>query len=442
MRAAVEEWWNDLKRGHFIDSRTRVLTITLQLKANNVGISYRINLMFELTALGAILPSYDVETRVLDGDKWDTMRTFASIALGIVAFYSIIEGIEIVTGGLADYLVDVWNVMDWANYLIYYLFYAKLQQVVEYEGSRDCTSYLCAQVGYYDEWELMGAFRDAKTLLSLCVCIQLFKILKFAAVLVPKMGLATSVLRKCALDLLFFGIVFIISMLSFSTMLYVQLGPVMDDYYDQLASFISLFRALFGDFDIELIMVNSSGYLNALLMLGYLFVAIFIMLSMFLAILAEAQVAVREDEDELKKDNAYDEFGVLGAVGGGAWTATSAAFGWLRRSSCCRRAGEAGEEEAAAAASIPKRTATREQKAKPEAEPEAGTAELLAAVRSLQEQVELLRAQVPKTLDSAVMFMFMSMSCNGMQRYMLTACNGKQRHVTVCNGRCPRRSTR
>ena len=37
-------------------------------------------------------------------------------------------------------------------------------------------------------------------------------------------------------------------------------------------------------------MDNSSGYLNALLMLGYLFVAVFIMLSMFLAILAEAQV--------------------------------------------------------------------------------------------------------------------------------------------------------
>ena len=49
-------------------------------------------------------------------------------------------------------------------------------------------------------------------------------------------------------------------------------------------------------------MDNSSGYLNTLLFLGYLFVAIFIMLSMFLAILAEAQVAVREDEAAKKKE--------------------------------------------------------------------------------------------------------------------------------------------
>ena len=62
----------------------------------------------------------------------------------------------------------------------------------------------------------------------------------------------------------------------------------MEGYRDQIPAFISLFRALFGDFDIDEIMDNSSGYLNALFFLTYLFVAIFIMLSMFLAILAEA----------------------------------------------------------------------------------------------------------------------------------------------------------
>ena len=65
VRATVEEWWNDLKRGHFLDANTRLMTTTLQLKSNNMGIRYRITLMFELTSLGAILPSFDVETRLL-----------------------------------------------------------------------------------------------------------------------------------------------------------------------------------------------------------------------------------------------------------------------------------------------------------------------------------------------------------------------------------------
>jgi len=58
-------------------------------------------------------------------------------------------------------------------------------------------------------------------------------------------------------------------------------------------------------------MNNSSGYLNTLLFLIYLFVAIFILLSMFLAILAEAQVAVRAEEAEQREDPAFREFGVL-----------------------------------------------------------------------------------------------------------------------------------
>ena len=49
-----------------------------------------------------------------------------------------------------------------------------------------------------------------------------------------------------------------------------QLGPVMAEFYDQLPSALALFRALFGDFNIDAIMDNSSGYLNALLFLGYL----------------------------------------------------------------------------------------------------------------------------------------------------------------------------
>ena len=47
-------------------------------------------------------------------------------------------------------------------------------------------------------------------------------------------------------DLVFFGVVFFITMFAFSVMFYVQLGPLMEGYNDQIASFVSLARALFG----------------------------------------------------------------------------------------------------------------------------------------------------------------------------------------------------
>jgi hypothetical protein len=42
----------------------------------------------------------------------------------------------------------------------------------------------------------MSTARTGKTLLSICVCVQLLKIIKFMSALVPKMDLAPSVLAK------------------------------------------------------------------------------------------------------------------------------------------------------------------------------------------------------------------------------------------------------
>ena len=54
---------------------------------------------------------------------------------------------------------------------------------------------------------------------------------------------------------------------------------------------------MFGDFDVDEIEENSPDHTNAILFLVYLFVAVFILLSMFLAILADAQSTVTTNED-------------------------------------------------------------------------------------------------------------------------------------------------
>ncbi len=40
-------------------------------------------------------------------------------------------------------------------------------------------------------------------------------------------------------------------------MLYVQLGPVVNDFYEQIPSAVALCRALFQDFDIDEVLRNS-----------------------------------------------------------------------------------------------------------------------------------------------------------------------------------------
>jgi len=58
---------------------------------------------------------------------------------------------------------------------------------------------------------------------------------------------------------------------------------------------------LFGDFSIDEILDNDTGYLNSVLFLMYMFVVVFIMLSMFFAILGENQSNLRDEQHEARK---------------------------------------------------------------------------------------------------------------------------------------------
>ena len=314
VRAAVEEFFNDLKRAHFIDKQTRALSITMPLRSNYMAVRSRVTLLLETTATGTVIPSYDMETSVESSEKMLQTTFWLTIGLVMNSFFCGLEALEMLREGVGHYFTDPWNVMDWANFSLFFLTYFSLHRCAELGSAAqgECPSEVCVRVGYRDDWELMDTMRTSKLFLSLCVCIQLLKIIKFMRVLIPKTALATAVLYHGAVDLFFFGLVFAITLFSFSMMFYVQLGPVMEDFADQTNSFFSLARALFGDFDVDDILDNSSGYLNLGLFLFYLFVAIFIMLSMFLAILGESQSYVRGEMDKRRRRGEMPpEYGIF-----------------------------------------------------------------------------------------------------------------------------------
>merc|ERR1719231_1879702 len=118
--------------------------------------------------------------------------------------------------------------------------------------------------------------------------------MKYTNQFVPKMGLLADVLMHAASDLLFFCVTFGISLVAFADCFYVMLGSNMGSYYSFKRAVISLVRALFGDFDVDEIDDNSPSATNSYIFLVYLFVAVFILLSMFFAILGDAQGVVIE----------------------------------------------------------------------------------------------------------------------------------------------------
>ena len=67
------------------------------------------------------------------------------------------------------------NVMDWTNAI--YLFVLKACLTCDALVNPDCTSYMCRDAGYFDDYKLTGEYRTMKLFYSMCVCIQLLKIL-------------------------------------------------------------------------------------------------------------------------------------------------------------------------------------------------------------------------------------------------------------------------
>jgi hypothetical protein len=322
VRAAIVEFWNDLKRAHYLDAATRLLALSIPMVSNNVGSQARVRIFFELTSSGTVLPSYDSQTRLMSPDSLDNLELYLWIGFGFCAFFCFLEVLEIL--GLEDgsfdlddilnYVKDIWNITDWACYSIYFYAWAIGREYLAIARGGGCTSAICSGVGYEDDYLAFAAVRDLKLYLSLSICLQLLKVMKILAIMVPKMGLAPAVLKKALPDLVAFAGVFMISVLAFSSIFHLVLGSVMVEYNTKFASFISLSRALFGDFDINEVLENSPSYVNTVIYLAYLFVAVFILLSMFLAILGESQANLRDDQRDAQKaagGEVPSDYGVL-----------------------------------------------------------------------------------------------------------------------------------
>ena len=74
-------------------------------------------------------------------------------------------------------------------------------------------------------------------------------------------------------------------------------AALMAGYHSTHGAYLTLVRGLFGDFDMEDLASKTGGDYAVVVMLIYLFIAVFILLSMFLTILGEGQAKFREAQE-------------------------------------------------------------------------------------------------------------------------------------------------
>jgi len=294
---------NDLKEGHWIDFQTRLVDITIQLESANAGLEATVELVFEFPSAGGVVPSFMINTRRIEADS--SMSSGLDFVTAYVVIFIIVEVLHFLHLRF-KYFRRVWTYVDWANYIIFFISASLLSEGFIHKDPVASTT-ISETVGFVNRWETIKYFVEAKQLLAINATLQVLKIMKFCNVLVPRMSMLADVLMVAAMDLLFFGVTFGISLVAFADCFYVNLGSNIDTYYSFMRSIISLLRSLFGDFDIEEIDDNSPSTTNSYIFLAYLFFAVFIMLSMIFAILGEAQGQVIARQKLLKLEGGHSK---------------------------------------------------------------------------------------------------------------------------------------
>jgi hypothetical protein len=77
--------------------------------------------VIETVSSGACLPSFITQTRVTRGDYLRDMRTLVWVAFFFTIFFVSLEGVEVYNSGLWEYATNMWNLMDWLNFIVFFM---------------------------------------------------------------------------------------------------------------------------------------------------------------------------------------------------------------------------------------------------------------------------------------------------------------------------------
>ena len=95
-RQMMVEMLDFLKKAHFADAQTALITVGATLRNNNVGIKFSSKWMFEFTPLSGVLPSYFTETLIFNSERLEARAQWLFICLVITCWFAGLELAEVV----------------------------------------------------------------------------------------------------------------------------------------------------------------------------------------------------------------------------------------------------------------------------------------------------------------------------------------------------------
>ena len=287
---------DQLEQDAFLSIETRALIVDFSLYNPNINTFCIVRLAFEHFHTGGVQPSADVRTvRLLpyEGDSGELQLlldgliiTYVSLLFLVhlralrIARRTAIEQGQIFR--LRHYLSGFWIFWDW---LFVGFFWGILSSKYYIRG---VMKELEQQAPFhpnihYPLFAPAQAAQAESNLISICSLLVIFKVFKYmkAVPIVDRLFQAT---RKAAGSLTGFVVVFGVVLFAFTMAFHIGFGLVSKDFRDLGTTFITLFRFVLGDVDVDEIL-NHNAVLGTFLVILFTFLGYLILIGIGVAIL-------------------------------------------------------------------------------------------------------------------------------------------------------------
>ena len=295
----------------WLDRQTRILFMSLVVYNGNFNLYAVVNFRFELSLAGVVVPTYTIRTVEMDiFVSWlDSFAKTMSMVLEVVLYcgmlyYLVNEFRELYdvydsTGSPLGYFSDPWNVIDWSLIILSFfalsmrIQFALLPEVRSFSPFTDQFAELSAAALQYNQSFVFDA---------IAATFGIFKIFRYYE-LQHNLFLLRSAVAKGVGDLSFFTATLMLVMFGFALSGQEIFGQENNDFVNPIVSFTTLFLTVLGEFDLDRMLDVDATFALYFFFFYQMFVFL-IMINIFLALLNDAYLDVKETDKKREVEEA------------------------------------------------------------------------------------------------------------------------------------------
>jgi len=295
---------HELFTNDFIRRDARVIFFDFVTLNANLNLHTVVRLCFELPAEGGVVTYSEIKTwrfwRYL-GSRGNLLFFMEIFVVIMVIFYTQEELLELYRQGFLEYKKCWWNIIDWLNLIFFYLtIFWRIK--VEFSHKPNFTS--------LDEYESYRRYVRVFTMESyfnmvngFLLTFKLFKYLNASA----RIRLLFTLFHKTAGDIIIFGIILFVILLSYGVTGFLVFSSDVSDYRTLSHSILNLIRYTVSDMDYAALQ-KSNIFVGTIYYVSWTVLMILVLVNVFIAILSDGYSEAQEDIKE-EHENTFELLG-------------------------------------------------------------------------------------------------------------------------------------